>query len=92
MPCFAQVPVASEYNEPQAEEAQHCQGGEEGDYQAGDQGSLHMGHTSCYQVKGQNLQQEAEAGVGGHQHSQAAHYHELEEADSQPGQKQTPEP
>ena len=36
MPCFAQVPVASEYNEPQAEEAQHCQGREEGDDQAGE--------------------------------------------------------
>ena len=52
MPCFAQVSVASENNEPEAEEAQHCQGGEEGDDQAGDQGALHMGHTSCYQVWG----------------------------------------
>ena len=50
MPCFAQVSVASDNNEPEAEEAQHCQGGEEGDDQAGDQGALHMGHTSCYQV------------------------------------------
>ena len=38
-----------------------------------------------------HLEQEAEAGVGSHQHSQAANYKQLEEADTQPGQEQTPE-
>ena len=45
LPCFAQVPVAGEDNEPDAEEGQHHEGGEEGDEEAGDQGALHMGHT-----------------------------------------------
>ena len=50
LPCFAQVPVASEDNEPHTEEAQHHEGGEEGDEEAGDQGALHMRHTLCGQL------------------------------------------
>lgn len=45
MPCFAQVPVAGEDSEPDTEEAQHGQGGQEGDDQAGDQGALNIGHS-----------------------------------------------
>lgn len=44
MPCFSQVPVAGEDSEPDAEEAQHGQGGQEGDDQAGDRGALNIRH------------------------------------------------
>ena len=45
------MPVASKDNEPHTEEAEHQEGGEEGDEEAGDQGALHMGHITWSAVR-----------------------------------------